>query len=207
MIKDASIEHFLRDLASKSPTPGGGSAAAIMGAMGAALVAMVCNLTVGKKNYEDVTEEMAALLPDLDELRVRLVDMVAADVAAFDQVMAAYGMPKESVAEKLRRSEAIQDALKKATLVPLECAQACVEVIDLSLVAAEKGNKNVISDAGVAVVAAHAALRSAALNVRVNTGVIKDETFVTKALQDLANLISGMDERAEHTYQFVMQKL
>jgi len=138
MIKEASIEHFLHELASKSPTPGGGSAAAIMGAMGAALVAMVCNLTVGKKNYEDVSEEMAVLLPTLDGLRTRLVDMVAADVAAFDQVMAAYGMPRETDADKQRRSAAIQSALKQATLVPLECARACVEVIGLSRVAAEK---------------------------------------------------------------------
>jgi formiminotetrahydrofolate cyclodeaminase len=207
MIKEASIEHFLHELASKSPTPGGGSAAAIMGAMGAALVAMVCNLTVGKKNYEDVSEEMAVLLPTLDGLRTRLVDMVAADVAAFDQVMAAYGMPRETDADKQRRSAAIQSALKQATLVPLECARACVEVIGLSRVAAEKGNKNVISDAGVAVVVAHAALRSAALNVRVNTGVIRDEAFVIGALQDLANLMSGVDTSTEQTYQLVMQKL
>ncbi|MCF7967899.1 MAG: cyclodeaminase/cyclohydrolase family protein [Methylococcaceae bacterium] len=207
MIKEASIEHFLHELASKSPTPGGGSAAAIMGAMGAALVAMVCNLTVGKKNYEDVSEEMAVLLPTLDGLRTRLVDMVAADVAAFDQVMAAYGMPRETDADKQRRSAAIQSALKQATLVPLECARACVEVIGLSRVAAEKGNKNVISDAGVAVVVAHAALRSAALNVRVNTSVIRDEAFVTGALQDLANLMSGVDTSTEQTYQLVMQKL
>ncbi len=207
MIKEASIEHFLHDLASKSPTPGGGSAAAIMGAMGVALVSMVCNLTVGKKNYENVSEEMAGLLPTLEGLRTRLVDMVAADVEAFEQVMVAYGMPRETDADKQQRSEAIQSALKKATLVPLECARACVEVIDLSRVAAEKGNKNVISDAGVAVVAAHAALLSAALNVRVNTGVIRDEAFVTVALRDLATLMTGADQRTEQTYQLVMQKL
>jgi formiminotetrahydrofolate cyclodeaminase len=207
MIKEASIEHFLHDLASKSATPGGGSAAAIMGAMGAALVEMVCNLTVGKKNYEDVSEEMAGLLPTLEDLRTRLVDMVAADVEAFDAVMAAYGMPKETDTNKQQRSEAIQSALKKATLVPLQCARACAEVIDLSRVAAEKGNKNVISDAGVAVVAAHAALRSAALNVRVNTGVIRDEAFVTSVSHELATILTGVDQRTEQTYQLVLQKL
>jgi len=207
MIKEASIEHFLHDLASKSATPGGGSAAAIMGAMGAALVEMVCNLTVGKKNYEDVSEEMAGLLPTLEDLRTRLVDMVAADVEAFDAVMAAYGMPKETDTNNQQRSKAIQSALKKATLVPLQCARACAEVIDLSRVAAEKGNKNVISDAGVAVVAAHAALRSAALNVRVNTGVIRDEAFVTSVSHELATILTGVDQRTEQTYQLVLQKL
>jgi len=206
-IKDASIEEFLEGLASKSATPGGGSAAAIMGAMGAALVSMVCNLTVGKKNYESVSEEMAALLPRLEDLRHRLIDMVAADVDAFDQVMAAYGLPKETDADKKSRSAAIQEALQNATRVPLQCAHACVEIIKLSLIAAEKGNKNVISDAGVAVVAAHAALRSAALNVQVNIGTIKDEAFVTHAGRELENLMDGMEQLTDEIYQMVRQKL
>lgn len=206
-IKDASIEQFLEGLASKSATPGGGSAAAIMGAMGAALVSMVCNLTVGKKNYESVSEEMEALLPRLEDLRNRLVEMVAADVEAFDKVMAAYGLPKETDADKLSRSAAIQEALQNATRVPLQCAHACVEVIQLSLIAAEKGNKNVISDAGVAVVAAHAALRSAALNVQVNIGTIKDEAFVINAARELENLMDGLDQLTDEIYQMVRQKL
>ena len=206
-IKDASIEEFLEGLASKSATPGGGSAAAIMGAMGAALVSMVCNLTLGKKNYESVTEEMAALLPRLEDLRNRLIDMVAADVDAFDQVMAAYGLPKETDTDKQSRSAAIQEALQNATRVPLQCAHACVELIKLSLIAAEKGNKNVISDAGVAVVAAHAALRSAALNVQVNIGTIKDEAFVTNAARELENLMDGIDQLTGEIYQMVRQKL
>jgi len=206
-IKDASIEEFLEGLASKSATPGGGSAAAIMGAMGAALVSMVCNLTVGKKNYESVSEEMAALLPRLEDLRHRLIDMVAADVDAFDQVMAAYGLPKETDADKKSRSAAIQEALQNATRVPLQCAHACVEIIKLSLIAAEKGNKNVISDAGVAVVAAHAALRSAALNVQVNIGTIKDEAFVTHAGRELENLMDGMEPLTDEIYQMVRQKI
>ena len=206
-IKDASIEEFLEGLASKSATPGGGSAAAIMGAMGAALVSMVCNLTLGKKNYESVSEEMAALLPRLEDLRNRLIDMVAADVDAFNQVMAAYGLPKETDADKQSRSAAIQEALQNATRVPLQCAHACVEIIKLSLIAAEKGNKNVISDAGVAVVAAHAALRSAALNVQVNIGTIKDEAFVTNAARELENLMDGIDQLTGEIYQMVRQKL
>ena len=115
MIKDQSVHEFLEALASKAATPGGGSAAAIMGAMGAALVSMVCNLTLGKKGYEAAEGEMQAVLPRAEALRERLADMVRADVEAFDQVMAAYGLPKDSEAQKAARGDAIQGAFKAAT--------------------------------------------------------------------------------------------
>jgi formiminotetrahydrofolate cyclodeaminase len=207
MIKDKSIQQFLDELASKSATPGGGSAAAIMGAMGAALVSMVCNLTMGKKNYEAVEGEMKALLEQAESLRAHLTDMVRADMEAFNQVMGAYGLPKETDDEKQTRSQAIQAALKAATDVPLECARACAEVIRLSKIAAEKGNKNVVSDAGVAVVAGYAALRSAALNVHVNTGGIKDEAFVSSRLEELNEILGTMDGENEETYKLVKGKL
>ena len=119
MIKQSAIDKFLDDLASQNATPGGGSAAAIIGAMGAALVAMVCNLTIGKKKYADVEGEMRALLERAEALRHRLTGMIEDDVKAFDAVMGAYGMPKETDAEKASRSAAIQEALKLATDVPL----------------------------------------------------------------------------------------
>jgi len=207
MIKDKSIQVFLDELASKASTPGGGSAAAITGAMGAALVSMVCNLTIGKKNYEDVEDELKGILKQAEELRVRLTDMVRADVEVFNQVMAAYGMPKETEAEKAIRSKAIQVALCAATDVPLNCARACAEVIDLSKVVAEKGNKNVISDAGVAVLAAYAALRSAALNVYINVGGIKDKNFSENRLAELNKILEGMDILTEEIYQLVKSRL
>src|SRR5919197_6734339 len=107
MIKDHSIQVFLNELASKASTPGGGSAAAIMGAMGAALVSMVCNLTIGKKGYESVDPELRAILARAEEARGRLTDMIRADVEVFDKVIAAYGMPKATEAEKAVRGEAI----------------------------------------------------------------------------------------------------
>jgi len=170
MIKDKSIQVFLDELASKASTPGGGSAAAIIGAMGAALISMVANFTVGKKGYEDVDAEAQDILKKSEELRSQLTDMIKADVDVFNHVMSAYGMPKETDEEKATRSEEIQAALKEATDVPLACAKAAAEVIKLSQPIAEKGNKNVISDAGVAVLAGQAALRSAALNVYINIG-------------------------------------
>lgn len=207
MIKEKTIQLFLDELASQSATPGGGSVAAIMGAMGAALVSMVCNLTIGKKNYEGVEEELKAVLERAERLREQLADMVRADIEAFDKVMAAYRMPKESDEDKSARSQAIQAALKAATDVPLECAKLCVEAIDLSKIAAEKGNRNVVSDAGVAVVAAYAALKSAALNVHVNVGSIKDKAFVDQHLADLNKILESADVSTEEIYRLVKSKL
>ena len=135
MIKQAAIEKFIDELASQNATPGGGSAAAIIGAMGAALVSMVCHLTIGKKKYADVEDEMKALLARAEALRHKLTSMIEDDVKAFDAVMGAYGLPKETDAEKASRSAAIQEALKLATDVPLRCCQAAREVIDLAAVA------------------------------------------------------------------------
>ena len=207
MIKDASIENFLETLASRSPTPGGGSVVAVMGAMGAALVAMVCHLTIGKVHYEAVSEEMEAILHEVDAVRATLLDFIRADVEAFDAVMAAYGLPKVTDEEKGARSAAIQRALKGATRVPLDCAKASRRVIELSLLVAEHGNTNVITDAGVAALAAHAALKSSALNVRVNTGSIKDSDFVRDSLEELDALMAGMDQKTHSIYQLVLQKL
>lgn len=207
MIKDKSVQTFLDELASKASTPGGGSAAAIMGAMGASLLSMVANLTVGKKNYEGVEEDMKKLLQRTEELRGGLTGMVKADVEVFDKVMAAYGMPKDSEEQKTRRTAAIQTALKEATDVPLECARLCAEVVRLSEPVAEMGNNNVISDAGVAVLAAYAALRSAALNVYINIGGIKDEEFVQDRRGQLEEILDGMGKLNEEVYELVKSKL
>lgn len=207
MIKDESVQIFLNNLASKASTPGGGSAAAIMGAMGAALVSMVCNLTIGKEKYASVESEMNAVLNRSEALRERMTDMIRQDVAVFDQVMGAYGMPKDTEEQKVARVEAIQKTLQAATDVPIACARTCVEVIGLSRAAAEKGNLNVISDAGVAVVAAYAALRSAALNVYINIGNIKDQSFVAARRAELEGLLQGADSEAEAIYALVKSKL
>ena len=207
MIQEKTIQIFLDELASKSSTPGGGSAAAIIGAMGAALISMVANFTVGKKNYEAVEDEARAILARSEDLRARLTGMVKADVDVFNKVMGAYGMPKDTDEQKAKRTEAIQAALKEATDVPLACAKLCAEVITLSLPIAEKGNKGVISDAGVAVLAGYSALRSAALNVYINIGGIKDANFVQDRTKQLEAILSGMDELTEKVYQIVKSRL
>ena len=207
MIKDSSVEKFLDDLASSAPTPGGGSAAAIMGGMGAALVSMVCNLTIGKKNYAEVEEDMKALLAQAESLRGRLTDMVKHDVDAFDGLMAAYGLPKDTDDQKATRSQAIQDSLKAATDAPLACARACADVIAFSLTAAEKGNRNVVSDAGVAALAAQAALRSAALNVDINVPSIKDADFAASRRAEIDGLLAKWVAEADRVVEVVKSKL
>jgi formiminotetrahydrofolate cyclodeaminase len=207
MIKQSAIDNFLDDLASSAATPGGGSAAAIIGAMGAALVAMVCHLTIGKKKYAEVEEEMKAVLTEAEALRHRLTGMIEDDVKAFDAVMGAYGMPKETDTDKEKRSAAIQEALKLATDVPLRCCHAAREVIDLAARASAKGNLGVISDAGVAVLAAYAALRSAALNVYTNAKMITDKSFADAKLRELETLLSGAEKATEDAYELVKGKL
>lgn len=207
MIKDHPIQEFLDDLASNAPTPGGGSAAAIMGAMGAGLVSMVCNLTIGKEKYKAVEDEMKTVLDQAEALRDHLTDMINTDTEVFDRVMDAYRMPKETGEEQAAREEEIQAALKAATEVPLDCARAGAEVIKLSRFAAENGNSNVISDAGVAVLAGYATVKSAALNVYVNIGAMDDPAFAQTAKQELFSILDGCGYTTEEIYQLVKGQL
>jgi len=206
-IKDKSIQTYLEELASKAPTPGGGSAAALMGAQAAALIGMVCNLTIGKPKYSEVEAEMLALLSQSESLRERLTGMIKADVDAFDRLMACYGMPKETEEQKEARSAAIQAVLKEATEVPLECARGCLVAIELSHVAAEKGNAGVISDAGVAVMSAYAGLKSAALNVYINVGSLKDREFAERKTQELELVLNGSEQMVDDVYRLVKERL
>ncbi|MFI3185713.1 MAG: cyclodeaminase/cyclohydrolase family protein [Methylococcaceae bacterium] len=206
-IKDKSVQTFMDDLASKAPTPGGGSAAAVMGAQAAALISMVCNLTIGKPKYAEVEVEMRALLEKSEALREQLTGMIKADVDVFERLMSTYGLPKDSEEEKLMRSAAIQAVLKEATQVPLACAQACAEVIVLSKIAVDKGNTGVISDAGVAAMAGYGGLKSAALNVYINAGGLKDRVFADAKIAELEAILNGADAAAEEVYQMVKAKL
>lgn len=207
MARSETIEAFLDGLASSAPTPGGGGAAAISGAMGAALLSMVCNLTIGKKKYVEVEAELKDVLAQSEALRATLTGMIADDVAAFDAVMGAYGLPKATDEEKAARAETIQAALKVATDVPLACCRSCREVIDLARTVAEKGNLNVISDAGVAVLSAHAGLRSAALNVYVNAKGLDDRAFAEERLSELETLLGDAGTLNETVYELVKGKL
>lgn len=207
MVESTSTAGFLDALASAAPTPGGGGAAALMGAMGAALVSMVANLTIGKKGHEAQEPQMRQILADSEALRQRLAAMVAEDAVAFDSLMAAYRLPKATDDEKAQRSEAIQAGLKAATLAPLACARAAAEGVRLAAKAVEIGNVNVISDVGVGVLASWAALRSAALNVHINAPQIRDLDFTDQVLTELEALLSECGSLAEAVHSRVKARM
>jgi methenyltetrahydrofolate cyclohydrolase len=206
-IINQSVQSFLDDLASKSATPGGGSAAALMGAQGAALVSMVCNLTIGKPKFAEVEAELQTVLEQAETLRSQLTGLIQADIDVFNRLMSKYALPKETDDEKAFRSAAIQDVLKDATDVPLQCVHACVEVIRLSKIAAELGNPNAVSDAGAAVMAAYSGLKSSALNVYINAASLKDKSFVEDKLSELEQAIDGIDSVVDGVYQTVKIRL
>jgi formiminotetrahydrofolate cyclodeaminase len=206
-LTDKPVTNFLDELASNAPAPGGGSVAALSGALGAALISMVCNLTLGKKGYEGVQGDIEGLLAQSEALRKELSDLLEADVAAYTAYSQTAKMPRDTDEQKAARTEAMQAALKNATMVPMRIAEAAVKAIDLCMPAAEKGNKWAVSDAGVAVLMAEAALRSAALNVLINLGTIKDEAFVAEKRAYLDGLLAGKGVVRDQIYDYVVSKL
>jgi methenyltetrahydrofolate cyclohydrolase len=203
---EEAIQPFLEKLAGATPTPGGGSAAAAAAAMGAALVSMVCRLTLGKEKFAGVEAQMKDSLARSEALRSELTQLITGDAEAFNAVMAAFRLPKTTHEEKAARSEAIQIATQKATLTPLAIARACAQVIELGQVAVEKGNTNAVSDAGAGVTLAQAGLKAAALNVLINLSAIKDESFVATHRAELDHILTK-HALADQVYQSVMQKI
>jgi len=191
MFAEMRVTEFLDVLASKEPVPGGGSGAALAGALAAALVSMVCNLTIGKKGYEDVEGSMSDLLTKSEALRRELPELLEADTRVYSRVMAAYRLPRKSDDERAAREAAMQAALKEAAEVPLTIAERCSQIVDLALPAAEMGNQWAVSDAGVAVLLAEAAMRAALLNVTINLASIKDAGFVQEAEARIVALTAG----------------
>ena len=183
-------EEFLEAVGSKAPTPGGGTVSALAGALGAALVEMVSRLTMGSKKYAEVRQEFTALASSAGELRQRLLALMDEDAAAFDKVMASFKTPKDDPERKAK----IQEATVGATEVPLETARKCLEVLRQALVAAKRGNRNALSDAGTAAALARAGVQGAGYNVRINLGSIKDEEVATRLGNALAEIIRETDE-------------
>ena len=191
------LQQFLDELASAQAVPGGGSVAALSGALAAALLAMVCRLTIGKKSYESVSAEMETLLSRVEPFQFELRELMQADMDAYARVMDTYKLPKASEAEKLARTNAIQDALKHASDVPLRVAELCAQLIELARPIAQKGNKNAASDAGVGALMAEAGLRGAAFNVSINLGSIKDPGFVSTHRARVEKLIENAAQQKQ----------
>jgi formiminotetrahydrofolate cyclodeaminase len=207
MLKKKSVEEFLNELASNSPAPGGGSVAALAGAIGAALTAMVCNLTIGKKKYLEVENEIKKVLTEIKPLQERFTVLVDKDTEAFNKVMEAYGLPKESDEQKALRSAAIQSATKEAALVPLEVMKHCIDALALVKVVAEKGNINSISDAGVSALMLQAAAEGAALNVKINLSGITDTEFVGWKSEEVESVLRTSRKLAEEIMEQVNRSI
>ncbi len=206
-LPEKSLKQFLDELASAAPVPGGGSVAALSGALAASLIAMVCRLTLGKKGYESVQAEMQTILERAESLDRALREQMQADIDAYARVMQAYALPKSTQAEQAVRTETIQSALKHASEVPLRVAELCSDVLDLAQPVAEKGNKNAASDAGVGALMAEAGLRGAALNVSINLSGIKDAAFVSRYRTRVSELIASAVERKQRVLQTVEKRL
>jgi formiminotetrahydrofolate cyclodeaminase len=175
--------------------------------MGAALISMVCNVTLGKKGFEAVESELRDVLAGAESLRARLTAMVAEDIGAFGALMKAYRMPKATDADKTARTHAIQAGLRGATETPLDCARACAGVIALSRRAAEQGFSGVISDAGVGVLAANTALRGAALNVQTNAPMLEDRDFAARSIAEVDRLLADSERASEAVFSIVLGRL
>jgi formiminotetrahydrofolate cyclodeaminase len=187
-MSELALDEYLDALAGSDPAPGGGSAAALAAALAAASGEMVANFTVGKKKYAEVEAEVREYLEAIGDIRARLRELVQADVAAYSAVGDAYGMPKGSDAERGARNEAIQSALRGAAEVPLALARCCAELAEYLPPLAEKGNRNLISDVGVAARLCEAAFDCALLNVEVNLALMEDAEFALRARMELDTL-------------------
>lgn len=193
---DSYSATFLDQLAAGTAAPGGGSAAAYGGAMGAALVAMVARLSVGKKKYADVEARMNEIIQEADGLRAALTHGVQRDSDAFEQVMAAFRLPKETDEQKAARDAAVENATRYAAEVPLDAASLAVRVMELAAEVAEVGNTNAISDAGSASALAYASMQAAALNVKINAASLQDQSVAAPWLESLAALNQRADAAA-----------
>jgi formiminotetrahydrofolate cyclodeaminase len=207
MMTGKTVTTFLDELASNAPAPGGGSVAALSGALGAGLISMVCNLTLGKPKYAAVENEISAILKKSESLRKELAALLEADVQAYTELNQTMKMPRDTDEQKAVRTKAMDKALKAATDVPMHVAEACVNVMALCREAAEKGNTNAVSDVGVGILMAEAGLRSAALNVLINLKIIKDEKFVSDSRKKLDALLTGKPALRDEIYNLVVSKL
>jgi len=179
MLVNKTVKKLLDELASKSPAPGGGSISALSGALSAALVSMVCRLTIGKKKYTEVQKEIEEILGTSEKLRKELTKLIDEDTKAYNQVIKAF---------KLLGGLDIEKALKYATEVPLETAENCKKVLELAIRVAKIGNKNALSDTKIAKLLAQAGIKAAILNVKVNLPLIKDRRFKKRIERTLKNL-------------------
>jgi len=203
MLANLKITEYLAKAAAGNAVPGGGSVAALNAALAAGLTEMVANLTVGKKGYEAVEEDMRDLAAKAARLRSTLTAAIDKDAEAYTEVMTAYKLPRATDAEAAVRKQKIQEAIKQAALVPLEVARDALAVIDLAGRAIQKGNKNAASDGAVAAMNARTAALAALYNVRINLSSIEDEAFVEELAQEVNVLQDQVGEKENEALSYV----
>ncbi|MEA3507579.1 MAG: cyclodeaminase/cyclohydrolase family protein [Synergistota bacterium] len=193
-LAELTVEGFTNELASESPAPGGGSAAALAACLGASLASMVASLTVGKEKHRENWAAMEKTREEANHLRSRLLELMEEDTRAFNAFMAALRMPKDTDKQKAERSGAIQQATREAIDVPLETLKRCSDVVRLAAEACEKGNPNAVTDAGTAAALARAAAVSAAYNVRINLAGLKDTETATRLAEEVSAITASVEK-------------
>ncbi|MBL7996943.1 cyclodeaminase/cyclohydrolase family protein [bacterium] len=202
-----NVSEFLNELASSSPAPGGGSVSALAGALGTALIAMVSHLTIGKKKYAPVENGMKSTLDHSEQLRSKLTKLIDKDTDAFNLVMSAFAMPKDTDEQKNARAAAIESATKEATMVPLDVMNVCREAVELSEFVAHNGNTNALSDAGVAALLLRAGCRGAYYNVKINLASLKDTGFIEKIRLEASVIMEEVDTKTNAVMDHVESQL
>jgi len=205
-MKNLSVVELADLTASKEPVPGGGSIAAVCGGLASSLTEMVAGLTIGKKKYNDVEEEMVIIKERALDLRNLLLDDIEKDSVAFTKVMDAFGMPKSTDEEKANRSRSIQEGLKEAAKTPYAVATKAFDVMVLAAIVVEKGNKNAQTDGLVSLMLGRTAVLSALLNVQVNLDSIKDEEYVNQMahyVQELKQKTMALEDKVMGEYSLI----
>lgn len=206
-LEQQSIGSFLDALASKSSTPGGGSVAALTGAMGAGLVSMVCALTIGKKQYADFEQEAQAIQQQAEELRLTLQQLAQADIEIFGRLSAAYKLPRTTDADAASRQAAIQAVTRQAAEVPLRTARATAALLPLCTPLVRRCNRLVVSDVGVAVELIRAAIQSSLINTEINLTALEDRMYVRETRAQLEDLTIGLNEEVAGVLTIMQERM
>ncbi|UCE06390.1 MAG: glutamate formimidoyltransferase [bacterium] len=201
------LRDFANELSTDSPAPGGGSVSALAGALGSALISMVANLTVGKKDYKENWDEMKDVAVQAQRLKDELLHSIDQDTDAFNNLMNAFRLPKKTEEQIAERDKAIEDATKQACLVPLDVMKNSLEALKLAHIVANRGNENAASDAGVASLMARSAVEGAGLNVKINLPGIKDSDFIEKMKTEVKNLITETNNLQSQIIETVNRKI
>lgn len=202
-----SLQSFIDEISSSSPTPGGGSVSAFCGLLGTSLGLMVCNLTIGKKKYENVQDEIQKIKNDLETFKEEFIQLYDKDSRAFDKVMEAFKLPKETDEEKSRRTNEIENATIEATEVPIEVIKLCLDTLPNLIRLSEIGNQNSLSDAGVAIQLMKSCAEGAMMNVLINTKSLNDRDRAMNLVLKAAQIITEIEKMSDDALSLIRKKL